>query len=436
MNDSFKMTRASLEALRAGDGLTASALAQHPGVLEHLDTDDPYEGVERLSQLALKLDTRAGDVLRGVMAIGTDRLKNAAARRAAAEARFSLSTSQRWRDERDALEQLTRLVLAYKQSPAAAEDDPFQQAEPVTVEPDDQEATTTPTPVPIRKRPPKITAMTWVDGLHGWGLAAFVAACFIISGMLVFGIFFLVSVLTRDSQASDGVESQPTATAGPKPVLPPLATMENTYAHWGPDRITYTWQRPPRGEPALNSFTDNPVYGDERNFVRCRTIGEDGYANGEWSEYVEAKDAPMDTAYQCHIWFNNDVKIDADDSKTGPYTSWARETRARIEVTSVLGITDVLGYVSAANAEEVKDTARIRVPEGATVVLVPSSVQICMPSIVMGGIIDEETTYFDGKEGAALASKDGLLLGAQQDGYLGGSGGYVLFDVKVAPYKP
>lgn len=38
---------------------------------------------------------------------------------------------------------------------------------------------------------------------------------------------------------------------------------------WGPERITYTTDFPPN-VPVLNSITDNPRFGDERNFVRLK----------------------------------------------------------------------------------------------------------------------------------------------------------------------
>lgn len=50
---------------------------------------------------------------------------------------------------------------------------------------------------------------------------------------------------------------------------------------WGPDRPRYTTQSP-ASVAALNSIVNNPVYGDERNFTRCK------HASDSASNYTDS----------------------------------------------------------------------------------------------------------------------------------------------------
>ena len=64
-----------------------------------------------------------------------------------------------------------------------------------------------------------------------------------------------------------------------------------TYAdnEWGPERETYTWEHP-ADKVTINSITDNPTLGDERNFVRVREYG----TNDTYSDNVNIDILPLD----------------------------------------------------------------------------------------------------------------------------------------------
>jgi hypothetical protein len=62
-----------------------------------------------------------------------------------------------------------------------------------------------------------------------------------------------------------------------------MATGERTRydAGWGPSRDVFT-TRSPAPYAVLNSTTDNPVHGDERNFVRVRLAEESNQMYDDW----------------------------------------------------------------------------------------------------------------------------------------------------------
>lgn len=76
--------------------------------------------------------------------------------------------------------------------------------------------------------------------------------------------------------------------------------MTASYA-WGPERETFSTQSP---SAVLNSVTNAPGVGDERNFVRVRKAG----TLDTWVDYVEV--APGGR-YEVYIYFRNDAASQA-----------------------------------------------------------------------------------------------------------------------------
>lgn len=75
---------------------------------------------------------------------------------------------------------------------------------------------------------------------------------------------------------------------------------------WGPERPTFTGDKPPE-YAVLNSITDNPVLGDERNFVRVRIYG----TSDDFGDFVRAK---IGERVELFVAVSND----ASDSLDGP----------------------------------------------------------------------------------------------------------------------
>ena len=61
---------------------------------------------------------------------------------------------------------------------------------------------------------------------------------------------------------------------------------------WGPSRATYTIEKP-ADRVTFNAITNNPNYGDERNFVIARKTTD---AANQWKDVV---DVDSDGEYEC-----------------------------------------------------------------------------------------------------------------------------------------
>lgn len=86
--------------------------------------------------------------------------------------------------------------------------------------------------------------------------------------------------VNHDKAIDADVSSTPmTATAPAKPAA------DNPYTGgWGPDRETFTTQVP-ASYAVLNSITNNPVHGDERNFVQIRHVQD---SNEKYDDIIRA----------------------------------------------------------------------------------------------------------------------------------------------------
>ena len=67
-----------------------------------------------------------------------------------------------------------------------------------------------------------------------------------------------------------------------------LATSAGALA-WGPERPTYTIEKP-ADHVTFNSITNNPAYGDERNFVRIKEAGAPASAYSDDTKVEPAND--------------------------------------------------------------------------------------------------------------------------------------------------
>lgn len=98
---------------------------------------------------------------------------------------------------------------------------------------------------------------------------------------------------------------QVSASASAKPVPSPASTGVVWHAGWGPSRDTFTCATPP-AYAVLNSITDHPHVGDERNFVRVRQAGEDTY-----TDYLRVQ--PGDNI-ELSVFYANDAADNLDGS--------------------------------------------------------------------------------------------------------------------------
>ena len=134
-----------------------------------------------------------------------------------------------------------------------------------------------------------------------------------------------------------------------------------TYAG-GPTRDTYTMQKP-ADHVTFNSITDNPVLGDERNFVRVAEVG----ANGTFSD--EVKIVPG-KEYEIYIGYHNNAASNLNASGVG----MAMDVRISSQFPSTVSASQkgkVSAIISATNAtpKEVWDEAYFTTDSKADIIL-------------------------------------------------------------------
>jgi uncharacterized repeat protein (TIGR01451 family) len=114
---------------------------------------------------------------------------------------------------------------------------------------------------------------------------------------------------------------------------------------WGPDRPTYTTASP-ADHVTFDSITDNPAYGDERNFVRIKDATAD---NSTYSDNVALQPGKEYTVY---VYYHNNASSTFNDAAHN-YSGIAKNVALRMEMPATVkaGQTAAInGYISASNA--------------------------------------------------------------------------------------
>ncbi|MCL2869543.1 DUF11 domain-containing protein [Candidatus Saccharibacteria bacterium] len=105
---------------------------------------------------------------------------------------------------------------------------------------------------------------------------------------------------------------------------------------WGPDRTTYTIEKP-ANKVTFNSMTDNPNYGDERNFLIAKGANE---STSSWRDVVNVS---QDGEYTVRLYVHNNAAANLN--------LVAKDTKAQISLPNTWANSiDVNGYLSASNA--------------------------------------------------------------------------------------
>lgn len=190
-----------------------------------------------------------------------------------------------------------------------------------------------------------------------------------------------------------------------------------TPATWGPTDRDVVSVQSRNSVVTLNSMVDNPVQGDERNFMQIRpsTAGNESYTD-------ELVLTPGDV-YVGYVYFKNDASPDAADAV-------AENTRLKLEVPGVVhGSANAYARLSSDNAVpgEVWDGITLVLPEPnqeAALRYVSGSATLHTGGAADGTPLDD-----------ALFEAEGVLLGCDAlDGNLPSRdecGGYVTFELRV-----
>lgn len=127
-----------------------------------------------------------------------------------------------------------------------------------------------------------------------------------------------------------------------------VITIPATLYAWGPDnRATFTMQNPAT-YVTFNSITDNPVHGDERNFVQIRNFTD----NGKFGEHV-ALEAGKE--YEVYVFYHNDASENYNDAEHN-YAGIAKDVNMWTEMNQTVNAGEklrVTGFVNASNAKPV-----------------------------------------------------------------------------------
>ncbi len=185
---------------------------------------------------------------------------------------------------------------------------------------------------------------------------------------------------------------------------------------WGPDRPTYTIEHP-ADHVTFNSITNNPAYGDERNFVR---IKEATASDSTYSDNVTLQGGKK---YEVYVYYHNNASSSLNASGVGV----AKNVQLRMEMPAVVHAGesgDLNGYISASNATPgtVYDNATMTAAN-ADVALsyVPGSATIHNFGSTNGQALPDSIMNTGTKLG--FNALDGVIPGCNE------YSGYVVFDV-------
>lgn len=214
---------------------------------------------------------------------------------------------------------------------------------------------------------------------------------------LLLGIFgFSVRDLlpsTTDSQSDQGIRQSA--------VVDPTANgATNPPQGWGPDRVMFTLQQPPKFA-VLNSISNATNYGDERNFVTAQASGDQ-----EWSDDVDVRPGDRVTV---RFYYENSAQDDLGESQA----SWIQGCRLTIRYTSVPAQKLVVqGIFSANNASSIWDTATLHSDQDVEITPIGES------ATLYNSIFTQEKGGLR-LDSAGLFSEEGGLVGyAGMDGVL------------------
>lgn len=183
---------------------------------------------------------------------------------------------------------------------------------------------------------------------------------------------------------------------------------------WGPNRATFT-QENPAGYVTFNSITNNPKYGDERNFFRVRDVAS-GQSYGDDATLQAGK------TYEALIFYHNNAKTELNASGQGV----AQNAYARAQMPALVRAnnnnTPAMAYVGASNANpaQVHDHITLKNPSATDIAIryIPGSVKIASNGAVNGQALGDNL-FKEGGAKLGYSSLNGSLPGCDQySGYI------------------
>jgi len=190
---------------------------------------------------------------------------------------------------------------------------------------------------------------------------------------------------------------------------------------WGPsDRATFTMQAP-APYVTFNSITDNPIVGDERNFVRIKDAGTD---NSAYSENINLQ---AGKEYDVFVYYHNNASTTLNDEAHN-YAGIAKDAFMRVQMPTSVNAGEkarVTGFVGASNSNpgQVWDEAYATASSAFNLKYVAGSAKVYSNGAVNGQTMPDSLATTGAKLG--YEALDGKLPGCNQ------FAGYVVFKFRA-----
>lgn len=194
---------------------------------------------------------------------------------------------------------------------------------------------------------------------------------------------------------------------------------------WGPERPTYTNDEP-ADHAVFNSITDNPILGDERDFVRIVEKKLD--AEAEKESYTSEITLETDKQYEVIIYFHNNASASLNDEEHN-YVGVARDVRLSSGFPNQLSKNErqaVTGRITSTSTdpEAVWDEAYVTAKEAITLHYVTGSAKVHNDWEANGQVL---STNLFSSEGTFLGLNElnGMILGCYE------FSGYVTYTIQT-----
>ncbi len=204
----------------------------------------------------------------------------------------------------------------------------------------------------------------------------------------------------------------PTRTTALVAVIAVAVAVPGALLAWGPDRPTHTVENPATNI-TFNSITNNPDYGDERNFVRIKDASDMG--PGNWKDQIDIQEGKE---YLVQMYVHNNAATSLN--------LVAENTRVMANVPNTTGKqVQIDGFISADNAtpKQVWDQAIFNSTKDFNLTYVAGSATLYNKVFTNGTAIND-----------SIVTSQGALVGYDKiDGKVPGCfnfSGYVSFKVK------
>lgn len=165
-----------------------------------------------------------------------------------------------------------------------------------------------------------------------------------------------------------------------------MAALSASVLAWGPERPTYTIANP-ADHVTFNSITDNPEYGDERNFVRIKEASAPSSAFSDDTTIEPGKD------YEVYVYYHNNASRTLNSDEHGQ-KGIAHDTKLRMAMPGGLKAgerTGLTGYISASNAtpREVYDNSYMTATTDVALRYIPGSAVVTNGGGISGQVLPD-----------------------------------------------